>query len=137
MSARFPTINFITAVPAGATDTGTINLPAGLYRIFFYGTQAAATTDPTLLLEMLTNAAQTEATPLASALTTDGATIATAIDLELAQTSLAGMSGVIVSALGVIQPVYLPHGIKWTYTKNGGTAIDLTLVAVPVDVSRA
>lgn len=127
--------NFITAVPAGASETGTIDLPPGYYRIEVYGTQTAATTDPTLFIKRFANAAQTEVDALWGALTTDTAFTPVAQDLELGQTAIfIDYVTHTVSATGTKFPasMYIPHGLQYIYTKNGGTAVDLTLVAIRV-----
>lgn len=133
---RYSYVNFITAVPAGASETGTIKLAPGAYYLYFYGTQTAATTDPTLQFNVLVNAALNVPTPLACGLSTDTA-LAAAADLELAQAALYGV--IANQPVGTVDgnpsgPVLVPEGgLQYVYTKNGGTAVDLTLVAVPAD----
>lgn len=135
LTKRYAQINFITAV-GGASTTGLIWLAPGLYHLFVIGTHAASTTDPTLQFNAVTNAAQTAVTPLACGLSTDTA-LAAAMDLELGQTALYGVIGnqpVGTVDTGGPDPVLVPFGaIQFVYTKNGGTAVDLTLVAVPAD----
>ena len=132
-TSRYAQINFITAVPAGASETGLIKLAPGAYYLYFIGTQAAAGTDPTLQFNAVVNEAQTAVTPLACGLSTD-ATLAAAADLELAQTALYGVIGNQPVATMPSGPVLVPYGaIQYVYTKAGGTAVDLTLVAVPAD----
>jgi hypothetical protein len=135
-TSRYAQINFIDAVPAGASETGTIKLAPGAYYLYFVGTQTAATTDPTLEFDVAVNEAGTVFTNLNCGLSTDTALAATA-DLEVAQAGLYGVVG--NQAVGTVDgnpsgPVLVPYGIlQYVYTKNGGTAVDLTLVAVPAD----
>ncbi len=127
--------NFITAVPAGASETGTIDIPPGFYNIEVYGSQTAASTDPTLFIKRFGNAAQTVVDPLWQGLTTDTGLLPIAADLEIAQTAIFAEYSVLAvsAALGDgTKPIYIPHGLQYIYTKNGGSAIDLTLVAVRV-----
>jgi len=134
LTKRYAQINFITAV-GGASTTGLIKLAPGAYYLYFIGTQAAETTDPTIQFNAVTNEALTAVTPLACGLSTD-ATLAAATDLELAQTALYGIIGnqPVATMPGGSGPVLLPYGaIQFVYTKNGGTLVDLTLVAVPAD----
>jgi len=129
----FHITDFITAVPSGATSTGTIQLPPGLYYLSVWGTQTAASTDPTFALAAYTNAAQTASTSVPGGLTTDTG-LAAAIDLELAQTALLATFGPLAVAASTTGPgpVFLPYGLAWTYTKNGGSAINLSLSAQKV-----
>lgn len=123
--------DFITAVPSGASSTGDLKLPEGTYIIQFYGTQVAATTPPTLQLDSYLSADKVFVVPLFGFLNDDTAGLA-AIPLDVAKTVVMGQwlaaSG---QSLGFqVGMVYIgPGGARWTYTKNGGTAIRLSLVA--------
>lgn len=120
----------ITSVPAGASQSGSLDkLPAGHYQIFFFGTQTAAGTDPTLAIEGFVDVAQSDVFELGGGLFDDTAATA-AVDLEVAKTSFSGIFGA-AGGLGMVHiGAFLPYGAKWTYTKQGGTAIDLTIVFV-------
>ena len=126
---------FITAVPAGASETGTIDLPPGWYEIVVYGTHAAAATDPTLALTAFVDAAQTAA----AAQTIPGAdpadaAYAAAVDLEFGNTGVYLTYGTNANLAVVTagNKFYIPHGIQYVYTKNGGTAVNLSLAAVRI-----
>ena len=119
----------ITAVPAGATQEVTIDLPAGYYYLLLYGTQIAATTAPTLALEIFVDSGQTDQAAVLGALFDDAAPAA-AVTLDVAKTAIAAQFVQTPAlAAGGASPVYVPHGLKMTYTKNGGTAINLSLAA--------
>lgn len=126
--------DFIQAVPAGATDTGDIALPEGTYHIMFLGTQTAATTAPTIAFETYMDAAKTRSVPIGGGIYDDSAG-ALATTLDVAKGAFTGALAMNVSSM-IGQDaaiVYVgPGGLKWTYTKNGGTAIRLTLVAVRI-----
>lgn len=120
----------LTAVPSGATDTVTMKkLPAGWYYVRFFGTQAAATTDPTLATQIFSTAAQTVASGVPGALDTD-TSVAVAVDLEVAQTTFSGIIAPTALTLVFPSPVYIPYGAQIIYTKNGGTAINLDMVFI-------
>lgn len=123
------TFNIITAVPT-TSETGNIDIKPGFYFVSFYGTQAAATTDPTLALSVYSSAAQSQVSGIWTALDTD-TTYALTVDLELGQTGFHAVCAPVAQPLAGWMPIYIPHGLKWTYTKNGGTAVDITVVLIP------
>ena len=113
------------------TTTKTIELPDGAYYLSFFGTQVAGTTDHTLSLSTYVNAAQTDQNALLVGLSTD-VVWGTAADLEVAQTAIVGYAATLAQTAGgaAPMPIPVPYGIQSVYTKNGGSAVDLTLMAV-------
>lgn len=124
MSARFQTINFITAVPAGASESGTIKMPAGWYLLAVVGSHTNAGIDDQLAMELYCDADQTITTPLHGGLS-DDSDLAAAVTLDAAKTGIACTYQFPVGP----EYVFVPYGLKYTYTKNGATAVDLTLTA--------
>lgn len=124
--------DFITAVPAGATQAADLALPEGLYRIYVIGTQTAATTAPTFGLETYVDSAKSQLVTLFGYLHDDTAgTAAVALDVAKTILSLLFLSHATMAVGIVSQPTYVGKGgLKYTYTKNGGTAVRLTLIAV-------
>ena len=130
----FSFVDFITAVPGGASTTGTILIPRGWYFINIYGTQAAVTTDPTFALSRFVStdtSVSGPASPIPGGMWNDTA-LTTTVDLEIARTTIELVYQPISPNGSGQSPIYCPHGLIWTYTKVGGTAINLSLEALRV-----
>ncbi len=128
-TSRYAQINFITAVPAGTTQAGDINLAAGYYHLAVIGTHAAAGTDPTLSILAYVDEAKSDSVAMKGQMISD-TTGDIPLDLEVAETAIYATFG---SGLLSSGAMFIPHGLEFLYTKETATAVDLTLVAIPAD----
>jgi len=124
------TFNFLTATPSGATGTGDISLPPGVYYLAVHGTHTDGGTDPTFLLQEYVDEAQSAVITLPSAQRADTGVQHGAETIAAAAFSVQYYSQTFSVANS--QPIVLRHGLKWTWTKNQSTAPNVWLTAVRI-----
>lgn len=118
---------FVTAV---ATTGVVIDLPPGWYdEISVYGISTNSGTASTLLGELFVNSGQTAKIGLHGGVDT-GATVApSAITLVNGANRLYFVSRETATVGSQTAPIYIPHGLKMTYTAEAASAVNLTLAA--------
>lgn len=121
--------NFLTAA---ADSNGTIDLPRGWYILNIYGTQTNAGAGATIALEKYVNSAQSIVAVLGAAIQDDTGYTAGAVSLATFAGVSVSFSNNVPSVATNTQPVYVPYGLKWTYTKGAATAVNLSFEALRV-----
>ena len=123
--------NILTAVPSGASQTDTItDLPAGIYKIYLLGIAAGAS-DSTISLSVYLNSARTSSMTLVLSTTTAAGTETVSVAPVITVTGMRGFvcgGGTTAANTSIIQPIPIPYGILWTYTKVNATTVNFTLV---------
>lgn len=121
-------------VPVTIADASyTVNLPAGYYYLRITGTQTNAGADGTLLVEKYTNQAQTVQRALYGEDLATAVGIATAFDIEAADTALEfWFTGQLQATNEGARPspIFIPYGLKVTVNINAITALALTVHAL-------
>ena len=123
--------------PTIADASYVVDLPAGWYFLRVTGTQTNAGADGTILVEKYTNEARSAQRALYGEDIATIVGIATAIDMEAADTALEfWFTGQATATNEPAQPspIFIPYGLKVTININAVTALALTVHAQKLKV---